>query len=213
MTFAMPDGPGREARRRRAMTMPLGVFEGVCDIRPGREIHLLRDMRADTEASVMLHTSPSKAMLAIFLADVLDSVLRQSAPDPVLTEYLRAAIATLSAERNPAALANFHIVLLFKLMYFTGIHPDMGTWRQGAVFDLRDGCFRSTLPLHNAVLTGAEVDMLRVLDRITFRNAGLLKLSRAERLRVLDKILEYYSIHLAPGLDSLRSLDVLRSLF
>lgn len=213
MTFAMPEGAGREARRRRAMTMPLGVFEGVCDLRPGRDIHLLRDMRADTAASAMLHASPAKAMIAIFLADVLDAVLRQSAPDPLLTDYLRGAIAALSAERDAAAMANFHIVVLFKLMYFAGIYPDMASWREGSVFDLRDGCFRSSLPLHGAVLTGEEVDTLRVLDRIGFGNAAMLRLTRAQRLRVLDKILEYYSIHLAPGLGSLRSLDVLRSLF
>ena len=76
MTFVMPEGAGREAVRRRAMTMPLGVFEGECDLRPGREIHSLRDMRADTAiSSTGLHASPTKAMLSIFLADVLLSLI------------------------------------------------------------------------------------------------------------------------------------------
>lgn len=214
MTFVMPEGAGREAVRRRAITMPLGVFEGECDLRPGREIHSLRDMRADTAiSSTGLHASPAKAMLSIFLADVLDAVLRPSAPDSMLTEYLRYAIATLAAERRPAALANYHIVFLFKLMYFAGIYPDMDSWSPGAVFDMRDGRFRPTLPLHGAVLTGEEAEALRTLDRIDFSNAALLKLNRTERLRAIDRILEYYSIHIAPGLDSLQSLEVLRSLF
>ena len=67
--------------------------------------------------------------------------------------------------------------------------------------------------VENGIFTGEEAEALRTLDRIDFSNAALLKLNRTERLRAIDRILEYYSIHIAPGLDSLQSLEVLRSLF
>lgn len=50
VAFAFPAGSGREARRRRALTTPLALFEGQCELRPGREIHTIRDLRRSRAA-------------------------------------------------------------------------------------------------------------------------------------------------------------------
>ncbi|MBP3537467.1 MAG: recombination protein O N-terminal domain-containing protein, partial [Muribaculaceae bacterium] len=43
ITFAIPAGATREARRRKAMTSPLAFFEGIADIRDNRDIQTVRD--------------------------------------------------------------------------------------------------------------------------------------------------------------------------
>jgi hypothetical protein len=51
-----------------------------------------------------------------------------------------------------------------------------------------------------------------MLSRMTWDNLGLFKYNRQQRRRILTAILEYYSLHYAT-LSSLRSIDVLQSLF
>lgn len=47
---------------------------------------------------------------------------------------------------------------------------------------------------------------------MTAANMHLYRMTRAERSRILDLILDYYSLHVA-SLRSLKSLDILRTLF
>jgi DNA repair protein RecO (recombination protein O) len=47
---------------------------------------------------------------------------------------------------------------------------------------------------------------------MNFRNAGMFAMSRFERNRILDRLLEYYRLHF-PGLGTVNSLDVLRTMF
>ncbi len=140
VSFAMPEGSGREARRRKAITMPLGLFEGECDIKPGRDILSIRDVKPSPQALGTV-PDPGKTVVAMFLADVLDSVLRQPVPDEHLSLFLFDALSTFSRISNPRAVANFHIVFLYRLMRFLGIQPDIGSWRPGAYFDMKEGRF------------------------------------------------------------------------
>ena len=209
LTLAMPAGNSREARRRRALTGPLALFEGVCDLRDGREISSIRDISA-MPGSPALASSPQATLTAMFLAEFLDAFLRQAAPDPLLSDYIFTSVARLGTLQGEEAL-NFHIVFIFGLLALSGISPDSTDYRPGELFDMRDGRFRATPPLHNDFLDAADTHRMLFLVRYGFHGAALLHLGREGRNRILDLQLRYISIHLAP-LPQLKSLDILRSM-
>lgn len=210
VAFAFPAGAGREARRRRALTAPLAVFEGQCELRPGREILTLRDLRP-LGCSPALEGSPAKGMVALFLAEVLDLLLRRTEADGPLSDFLFGSVAVLDSLDRPAALANFHLVFLYRLAAMLGVEPDVAEWRPGMCFDMRDACFRAAPPLHPDYLPPSEAALVPVLARLGYRGMHLLRISSDGRNAVLDAILKYFSIHLAP-LTSLKSLSVLREM-
>ena len=210
VAFVTPAGNGREASRRRALLQPLALIDCVGQRQAGRDLLLLHEPQAAAPLP-SLRTNPLKASVAIFLAEVLGAVLREGAPDPLLFDFLRAAIEAL--EQAPArAVANFHLWFLYSLGQQLGIAPDTAGYRPGMVFDMTDGRFRQTPPLHNRYLPQADSAAVAALARMSLRTLPLFSMSRLERNRLLDGILEYYSIHYA-ALSSLRSLDILRSLF
>ncbi len=208
VTFAVPAAVSREGRRRRALTAPLCVVEGVSDIRPGRDILSIRDVRA-LPASLALSPSPAKVVTAMFLAEALDVLLRRSQPDSTLSDFLFGSVEALAALDDARAVANFHLVFLFRLTHFAGIAPQLKDYRRGTLFDLREARFRSTAPLHADFLRGDECTVLMALSRADYASACHLPLDRYGRRRALDLVLSYYSLHLSP-LASLKSLDVLR---
>ena len=211
VAIMIPDGGSREARRRRAMLMPMSLFEGEVDMRPGREILSMRVMRPSAVLpDLSMH--PEKSVVAMFLAEVLERILREAAPDPVLTAYIFDAVAALDALPVGRAVANFTIIFLYRLGHFIGITPDVESWRPGYVFDMQAGHFRATPPVRGRWLPPDEAEFLVTLARLDFANAQHVALPLELRRRALRAILDYYTIHHSSLVD-LKSLPVVSEIF
>lgn len=212
VSLIIPDGAGREAARRRALTQPLALFEGQVDQRPGREILSMRDLRP---SAIMagLTADPAKTLVALFVAEVLERALRESAPDDILWRYLTAAITALDTMPSGPGVANFPPVFLYHLAACLGIAPDAGAWRRGLAFDLGAARFAyaPAAPARN-ILTPGQAAWIPRLARLTLRGGRLLPMPRVLRREMLDIILRYYTLHHTP-LDNLRSLPVLTQIF
>lgn len=209
VSFAVPAGKGRGASRLRALTMPLGIVECVTELKGGRDVVPLRQAMRVTALS-SLNSDPVKQMLAMLLTEILSVTLQTGEPDKVLFDFLERSINFLDAA-DAKHTANFHLCFLFQLGRHLGIEPDVSTYRPGAVFDLMDGCWRRISPLHNRYLSPEESLVAYNLSRMTFRNLASFRFSRTQRNRILDLMLEYYSIHYA-SLRTIRSLDIVRGM-
>lgn len=210
LTFVMPAGNGREARRRRALTAPLALFEAVGDVRPDHDIISVRDLMP-LAGSPVLSMSPVRTASAVFLAEALDVLLRRTPADECLTSFLFDAVA-FYGEASSSAAANFHMSFLCHLSSFLGIAPDAGEYISGYYFDMREGRFTATAPLHGDFLPPDACRFLLALCSVPLRRCGLLRVPRYERRRAIDDILRYYSLHLCE-LEGLQSLSILRRIF
>lgn len=212
MSFLVPAGNGREAARRRAMLMPGSRFQCVADIRDRENDRLppMRDVMMRGNARVT--SDPVKSAVTLFIVDFMNTLLRDSMPDLQLFEYCDTMIDFYSTMATGTATANFHLLFMIRMMHFAGIQPDVTTWREGYLFDMVDGIFRSSAPLHGRFLERDEAAFLRQLLRMNLRNLAHWKFSSRERNAILDRLMEYYALHFA-SLQSMKSLDVLRTLF
>lgn len=210
VSLLMPDGNGPESRRRRALTLPMSFFECQADLRPGRDIHTARDVRPlILTPSVTAH--PVKAAIAIFMADILHTMLRDTGtPDEPIWNGLGEIITTLDNTVSPRALANIPLWFLYRIAVLTGIEPDTGSWRPGYIFDLDAAVFRASAPGHSQYLDAADAAVIPVLSRLTPRSLRLLALTHSDRQRALDTAIRYLTIHHTP-LTALQSLDILRT--
>lgn len=207
----LPVGAGKEARRRRALLMPLCPVSCIVTSTPGRGIMPFRNP-VPSPVMVSLTSEPLKCALALFLADVLGVVLRQSDVDRNLFDYIYASIIRLD-EAGVSLLANFHLAFLVGMLDFLGISPDVADFSPGMVFDKQDAVFRESPPLHKSYCSVEESKHIVLLARMNYGNCHHYKYTRAERARVLNGILEYISLHMSIDLLSLKSLSVLRDLF
>lgn len=205
----VPAGASREASRRRALMMPLGLFEGVADIRPGFDLLNIRDVRP-IAVLPSLSASPSKAVVAMFLAEVLEKVLRESPADENLFNFIHRSAEKLD-KMPQAGVPNFPLVFLCRLGGLMGIEPDISEWQPGKVFDMVEGIYRSSVPTNRRWLDSDEARVAAIVQRMTFESAARLLFPRKMRRDILDVILEYISLHLSP-IDNLRSLPILREL-
>lgn len=206
--FAVTAGAGPGAARRRALLMPLNPVECVASGRPGRDLLTMREPRALMPLHSIM-SSPSRTAQALFIAEVLERLLRQSESEPALFDFIIDAIGRLND--SAIASANFHLTFMVRLGLMLGIAPDVTDYRPGMLFDLLDGQFRLSAPLHGQYLSTADSAAAARLLRINWQNMHAFRMSHTDRNRILDGIIRYYSLHLA-DLSSLKSLPILRTL-
>lgn len=210
LSLVQPAGNGREATRRRALLMPLGIAEIVADILPNRQIHTFGQVR-QLHPLPNLRSNPIKSTIALFLADALAMTLRDNQPDPKIWNFIRNAILTL--DKLPTRqTANFHIAFLVQISSLLGIYPDISSYTNGCIFDMLNGIFRPSVPNHRNFLPPDTSRFAASLLRINFSNMHRFNFTKTQRAETLDLILQYFSFHHAP-LTRLHSLPVLQSLF
>lgn len=192
LTLMMPED-GREGMRRRALTMPLSLFEGQCDIRPAKDIQSMRDLSPVIISGARSGYRPFSA----FIASVLTPVLAHAESDAGLDTFLRLVMAAY--HRAPSGDApKYLLYLLYGLTRHLGVEPDTSPATSGArYFDLREGVFRHTRPLHDEFIAPDESRMVLMLDRMTVRNIGRLGLSEEMCRKIYGRIRDYYRIHLS----------------
>lgn len=210
VSFLLNDGKGRESSRRRALTQPLSLLECIADVIPGREIHRISEMRALSPLTA-LRSNPVKCSIALFIAEVLTSLLRESQRDEAVWHYVEQSVMALDKIEGARA-ANFHLWFLYGMGRCLGISPDASEYYPGMVFDIDGGVFRKSAPLHRNYVSAERSGAVALLERMTLENMHLFRFTRVQRGEMLDGILHFLSVHHAP-LSGLKSLEVLRALF
>lgn len=194
----------------RELLGALTPWEAVVDWRAGRGLQRVREVRHACPQTTVA-TDVVKSAAAMFVAEVTSQLVAGEECDAGLFGFLWEGVAALDAA-GPSAAANFHLAFIVGLTRRVGFLPSGEDWREGSVFDMRTGEFTLSLPGHSDWLGAAEARQLRQVLRLTFRSMHLLRMSGAERSRVLGLVVRYLSLH-QEGFREPRSLSVLREVF
>ena len=143
---------GKKSTVSKALFMPLSVLEMEVEHLNKRDLHRIRETKLCYPLTEVF-CNPVKNVLALFLAEVLFRVVKDTEPDQRLFDYLYESIRLL--EYVDKGVANFHLV---------------------------------------------------------FQNMSLYSFSRQDRVGVINRIVEYYRLHL-PEFPEIKSLSVMQSLF
>lgn len=200
---------GKKTAVSKALFLPLSVLEMEVEHLNKRDLHRIKEAKSYLALSEVF-CNPVKNVLALFLAEVLFRVVKETEPDERLFDYLYRSICVL--ETVEEGVANYHLVFLLGLLHYMGIFPNVEAHRAGYYFDMLNGEFIDHIPMHRHYLSREESAFFARLLRISFENMSLYGFSRQERVDIIARILEYYRLHL-PEFAEIKSLAVMQSLF
>lgn len=147
-----------------------------------------------------------KSCIAIFLNEVLYKAIKQQSPDENLFDFIFSAIEWL--DHQTESVANFHLVFLTRLTRYLGFYPDRYMAGNADYFDIKNGQFTRFKPDSVSYLSPPHTDNFRLVLQTSFEDMHLLKLSNDERRYLVQKLLEYYAMHIE-GFGNIKSADVL----
>ena len=153
---------------------------------------------------------PYKSAIALFLSEFLHYAVRLEADPGPLFGYVQRSVQWLDTCQR--GFANFHLVFLLHVVRFLGFAPNLEGYRPGCWFDMQAGRFVALRPAHPHVLEPAEAALLPHLRRMDFATMHVFRFTGAERSRLLERINDYYRLHV-PAFPQLRSLAVRNQVF
>lgn len=201
--------PKRGKMVGRNIFQPLTQLEMECEQKGSTSLPLLKDAHI-TYPYTSLHTDPVKMSVCFFLAEFLCLATRAEQPDNNLFDFAEQSLQWYDLASS--ATANFHLMFLVRLSRFLGFYPDMETWHEGALFDLRAAEFSDTAPLHRDFLRVDESRYVSLIMRMTPSNMHRFLLSHTERNHAIEVMLRFYELHI-PGFRELKSWQVLKEVF
>ena len=151
-----------------------------------------------------------KSTLAIFIAEILYKTIQEQESNTELFEYLFNSIQVLDLKE--AGISNFHIYFLIHLTKFLGFFPNNNYSETNCYFDLKAGSFVQIKPMHMFCLDLNQSNYLNQLLKFSDNQHENLKLTYKERIFLLEKVVDYYSLH-NEGISNIKSLSVLKEVF
>ena len=139
----------------RPLFMPFSILELDIDYRNTREIQKIVEARTVLPLQ-NIYTDPVKNAETLFLAEMLGQTLKEPEPNPQLFAFVAQAIQVLNLIDE--GKANFHLCFLLQLCSFLGFSPNMESYRPDYCFDMLNGIFTSSRPLHAYVLAPREAE-------------------------------------------------------
>lgn len=192
------------------MLAPMTLLEMDVEHQPGNEIQKIREMRLLSSPYSFIMSHPVKATQCLFMAELLDKVIREEECNPKLFRFIRQSIELL--ELTETGCANFHLIFFIRLCYLLGFRIDQDTYSDGARFDIKEGIFTLAPISHPHYLTAESAYHFYRMLQVGFSDMQTLALNREQRNNLTDMLLLYLKIHL-PEMGDIRSIEVLKELF
>ncbi len=181
-------------------------FEGLESSR--QQMHRFKEVRA----GFSLQSTPfdlRKSTMALFMAEVLYRLVKESEPNEALFDFVWNSIGALDSMGE--GVANFHLWFLAQLSRLLGFCPG-NDYTTGDWFDIREGLYTSACPTHTGYMSRECAVVLRDLMECDVRYLAEIGLNRTQRVDFLNAMLTYFGYHL-DAISAVQSVRILREVF
>lgn len=162
------------------------------------------------EREAVLRTIPFdslKTCIALFVSEVIGRSIGEEEENEELFKFLQSAILLLDDNENPL---NFHLKFMIEFTRFLGFYPQESA-SGAAYFDLSGGEFVSMEPIHPYVIKEQLTRSFLGLIRVGMSTFDSVKITNSQRRELLQKLIDYYRLHL-DGMKEINSHKVLEEI-
>ncbi len=181
-------------------------FEGLESTK--QQLHRFKEV----QSGFLLQSLPfdvRKSTMALFMAETLYRLVRESEHNEPLFDFVWNSVAALDAMQE--GVSNFHLWFLANLSRLLGFHPG-NDYLSGAWFDIREGVYTALRPQHPGVMSCENAQLLDQLLQCEVRHLGDLALNGERRSAFLNAMLDYFGYHL-DAISAVQSVRILREVF
>lgn len=196
-------GGVRKARSRQANVFhPVNIIDFVA-YESDQKLSRIREASLAVNYE-RINFNVAVSAVGMFIIDLARNAIRENEANPELYGFLKASLTRLDSESLPLKL--FPHMFALELSARLGFEPMNNYSETACYFDLLEGEFRDDDIRHKHILdAGLSRQVYRLIS-----GRELEKITHADRAAVLDKIIEFYRLHLE-GFRELKCLPVLRS--
>lgn len=196
----------RTAKIKPALFGHLALLDLVIDHKPGRSLQYIREATVN-KAFHEITDSIARSSVLLFMNEVLYKAIREEEANLSLFEFIEYSLESLNDLSIP--VQSFHLLFLIRLSEHLGFDPSYSLSGEGEHFDMMAGVPEAIDPMHAFVISGEALAFLKQLSQIEYSALGTLSSGREIRAQLLDKLIDFYRIHL-PEMSELKSIKILQ---
>ena len=171
--------------------LPLSIIDINYSIKKNKDLGYIVEARPAHIFS-SLHVDLFKSSMIIFVGELLNSVLKESpGSNKRLFKYLEHSLVWF--DQSPKEV-NFHLKVLIDLTKFMGFYPNIKKESHN-FFDLSLGTSVEFKPIENYI-EDPELKKFKELLGMTFEDLNSMKIDNLLRMKMLELMIDYYSLHL-----------------
>jgi DNA repair protein RecO (recombination protein O) len=209
LSFMVKGMRKRKTGKHNILFQPLSILDLEVYYKASREMQTLKEFSV-AYTPYDIYSDIRKSCVAIFLGEVLTSVLNEESPNEELYDYVGEAISHF--DNCKTGFANFHLAFLAGLSSYLGFEPGQRNNEDETFFDMKNGDFVHLPPVHGHYSNPEISAIMAELFASSYDKVNNIPLSGVQRNAVLEDLLLYYHVHL-PGLNRIKSLGVLKEVF
>ena len=188
-----------------AFFLPLTQLEITAKYSEKRTLHFINEAKISYPYTTVF-SNIIKQTIAIFLAELLTTTLREEESNTPLFSFLETSLQWFDTRSNAT---DFHLIFLMRLTKYLGFYPEIDT--ASSYFDLLHGRFTNHLE-SNYFISGELLINFMELLQTNFDTENHQNYKNKTRQELLDVILQYYELHV-PDYKKPKSLEVFKTIF
>jgi len=199
----------KNAKVKQNVLHPLALVDLVVYHKDRKGLHRVAEVSSNP-ALQHIPFSIVKNSLVLFLDEVLCKSIKEEEPNQQLFDFIFNSVQLLDLQ-SPVN-NDFHMCFLIQLTRFLGFYPAENYSAEEKIFNLREGVFQPDIPPHVNYLDGIQSENFSSLLKSSLNFSSSIKIPLAQKRMLVEKILEYYRLHLA-GFTEVKSLKVLEEVW
>ncbi len=196
----------RKSNARAALFSHLSILDLVVDRKENKPLHYIREAGLHLNLT-SLSTDIGRSSLVLFINELLYRCIKEEEPNPALFDFILTVLQILN--EPDVSLRTFHLLFMIKLTRYLGFSPAISKIASGGVFDMEEGLFMTSEPMHAYFISGPPAAALEQLQSAGFHRLNEIAINSTVRDELLDRLLDYYRLHV-PGLGEMKSVRVLQ---
>ena len=147
----------------------------------------------------------------MFLSEIISNTTREGEKEKQLFDFLSKFIPYLDSS-DTKSIKNIHLWVIIRLMQFNGIAPENNFSKENIYFNPSEGKFCNKLTNSKLIYDKTNSLILHQLLSIPLENSQEISLSREKRKEMLEKMIQYFSLHIE-GFKNSKTLNILSLIF
>jgi len=199
----------KNAKVKQHVLHPLALVDLVVYHNDRKGLHRVAEITSNP-ALQNIPFSIVKNSMILFLDEVLCKAIKEEEPNQQLFDFIFNSIQLLDLQ-SPVN-NDFHMCFLIQLTRLLGFYPAENFSADEKIFNLREGTFQAEIPTHVNYMDGIQSENFSLLLKSSLNFSSPLLIPLAQKRMLMEKILEYYRLHLA-GFSEVKSLKVLEEVW
>ncbi len=209
LSFYVPGAKKTRAKFRLAMFEPLTILDLVYYKKDSSNLQYIKELVLK-EPYKTIPSDIVKTTVSLFLAEVLLAVLKQSESTPGMYDSIKNSLCLL--DKTQEGVSNFHLSFLMQLTGHLGFFPRSNFDDKNCYFSLKEGFYLPREQDGRVCLDRKNSEIFWLICMTSIEESNQIKIDSSTRKFLMEKIIEYYSIHLQ-GIKEIRSHKVLEAVF